>query len=119
MRAGAEHSVMFFSYLSLKLSYHTSFCRIFVFLLVLLVVVVVVVVVVTPAAFFLVSLRLKIVKQVVFSHFFETLGAESTVNIDVLCASEAQSTVFTSFFGPLVAKIMFDSAYCCRIGASG
>ena len=30
MRAGAEHSMMFFSYRSLKPSFHTSSCRIFV-----------------------------------------------------------------------------------------
>ena len=47
MRAGTEHSVNVLSYRSLKPSYHTSFCRIFVLvlslaLLLLLVVVVVV-----------------------------------------------------------------------------
>ena len=39
VRAGAEHSVMFFSNRSLQPSYHTSFCRIFVLVLLAVVVV--------------------------------------------------------------------------------
>ena len=93
VRAGAEHSVMFLSYRS----FVTILPRIVVVvvlvlvrslvLVFVLVVVVLVLAVLAAQLIFAFLCALKIVKSLVFSHFFDTLEATNTVNADVFCAS--------------------------------
>ena len=97
VRAGAEHSVMFLSYRSfvtilprivVVVVVVLVLVRSLVLVFVLVVVVVVLVLAVLAAQLIFAFLcALKIVKSLVFSHFFDTLEATNTVNADVFCAS--------------------------------
>ena len=94
VRAGAEHSVMFLSYRSfvtilprIVVVVVLVLVRSLVLVFVLVLVVVLVLAVLAAQLIFAFLCALKIVKSLVFSHFFDTLEATNTVNADVFCAS--------------------------------